>query len=101
MASRVAGSATWAVGLRRKNNARTRVVRVRERSKALLERIGLQRCGRGNTEGVLVFGVISAMTEKSVDLLLTREEAEAFITEVEGDEPELAALLRVEEIELG
>jgi hypothetical protein len=50
---------------------------------------------------VLVFGVISAMTEKSVDLLLTREEAEAFITEVEGDEPELAALLRVEAIELG
>ena len=83
------------------NNARTLVVRVRERSKALLERIGLQRCERGNTEGVLVFGVISAMTEKSVDLLLTREEAEAFITEVEGDEPDLAALLRVEEIELG
>jgi hypothetical protein len=50
---------------------------------------------------VLVYGVISAVTEKSVDLCMTREEAEGFIAEVETDEPELAALLRVEEIELG
>jgi hypothetical protein len=50
---------------------------------------------------VVVYGVISAVSEKSVELCLTREEAQAFIAEVEEDEPELAAVLRVEEIELG
>jgi hypothetical protein len=50
---------------------------------------------------VLVYAVISAVTEKSVGLLPTREEAEAFIAEVEADEPQLAALLRVEKVELG
>jgi hypothetical protein len=49
---------------------------------------------------MLVYGVISAVSEKSVDLCLTREEPEAFIAEVESDEPKLAAVLRVEEIEL-
>jgi hypothetical protein len=50
---------------------------------------------------VLVYGVISTVTEKAVALLPTRGEADAFIGEVEADEPELAALLRVEEIDLG
>jgi hypothetical protein len=50
---------------------------------------------------VLVYGVVSSQTEKAIELLPTREQAEAFIAEVEADEPELAALLRVEAIELG
>ena len=50
---------------------------------------------------MLVYGVISTVIEESIDLLPTREAAEAFIAKVEADEPELAALLRVEEIELG
>jgi hypothetical protein len=50
---------------------------------------------------VLVYGVISTVTEKAVALLPTRGEADAFIGEVEADEPDLAALLRVEEIDLG
>jgi hypothetical protein len=50
---------------------------------------------------VLVFAVISAVTETSVGLLLTRQEAEAFIAEVAADEPELAGLLRIEKVELG
>ena len=49
----------------------------------------------------LFFAVISAAIERSVALVSTRKEAEAFIAEVEADEPELAALLRVEQIELG
>jgi hypothetical protein len=56
---------------------------------------------RGMSPRVLVYGVISAVTERSVELLLTREEAEAFIADVKADEPKLAALLRVEEIQLG
>ena len=51
---------------------------------------------------MLVSGVISTVIEESIDLLpTTREAAKAFIAKVEADEPELAALLRVEEIELG
>ena len=50
---------------------------------------------------MLVYAVVSAATEKSVGLLPTRHEAEAFIAEVEADEPELAALLRIEKVELG
>jgi hypothetical protein len=48
---------------------------------------------------VLVYGVVSAETEQAVELFLEREQAEAFIAEVEQDEPETAALLRVETIE--
>jgi hypothetical protein len=51
--------------------------------------------------GVLFYGVVDARTEEAVELLLTREAAEAFIADVEGDEPDVAALLRIEEIELG
>jgi hypothetical protein len=50
---------------------------------------------------VLVYGVVIAQTKKAFELLPTREAAEAFIAEVEADEPELAAVLRVEAIELG
>jgi hypothetical protein len=35
-----------------------------------------------------------------VDLFATRQEAEAFIAEVDADEPELAAFLSVEAIEV-
>jgi Tic22-like family len=45
--------------------------------------------------------VISAQTEKAIELFLERERAEAFIAEIEQDEPRLAALLRVEPVELG
>jgi Tic22-like family len=45
--------------------------------------------------------VISAQTEKAIELFLERERAEAFIAEIEHDEPRLAALLRVEPVELG
>jgi hypothetical protein len=51
--------------------------------------------------GVVIYGVISAVIEKPVDLVPRREEAEAFIAEVEADDPELAAQLRVEKIEFG
>jgi hypothetical protein len=37
---------------------------------------------------------------QAVELFPAQEQAEAFIAEVERDEPELAALLRVEEVEL-
>jgi hypothetical protein len=36
----------------------------------------------------------------AVDVLLTREDAERFIAEVRGDDPELASHLRIEEREL-
>jgi hypothetical protein len=36
-----------------------------------------------------------------LELFLERERAEEFIAEVEQDEPETAALLRVEPVELG
>jgi hypothetical protein len=50
---------------------------------------------------MLFFGVVSSQTEKALELFLERERAEAFIAEVEKDEPETAALLRVEPVELG
>jgi hypothetical protein len=55
----------------------------------------------GYAPAVLVYGVVGAQTEKAVELYPTLEQAESFIADVEADEPELAALLRVEEIELG
>jgi hypothetical protein len=56
---------------------------------------------QGIDSGVVIYGVISAVIEKPVDLVPRREEAEAFIAEVEADDPELAAQLRVERIEFG
>lgn len=49
---------------------------------------------------MILFGVISSLTEKAVEIFLDHERAEAFIAEVEEDEPAAAALLRVEPIEL-
>jgi len=50
---------------------------------------------------MLFFGVVSEQTEVAFEFFLERERAEAFIAEVEKDEPETAALLRVEPVELG
>ena len=49
---------------------------------------------------VFVYAVVSAVTEKAVELFLERERAEAFLADVERDEPETAALLRVGPVEL-
>jgi hypothetical protein len=48
---------------------------------------------------VLFYGVVSAQTEKAIELFLERDQAEAFIAEVAEDEPELAALLSVRVLE--
>jgi len=48
---------------------------------------------------VVVYGVVSAETEQAVELFPDREQAEAFIAEVEQDEPETAALLSVTVLE--
>jgi hypothetical protein len=48
---------------------------------------------------VLVYGVVSANTGQAVELFPDREQAEAFIAEVEQDEPDTAALLSVVALE--
>jgi hypothetical protein len=48
---------------------------------------------------MLFFGVVSEQTEVAFEFFLEQERAEAFVAEVEADEPEPAALLRVEAIE--
>jgi hypothetical protein len=63
--------------------------------------LGLRRRGCGEEPGVLMYGVVSSQIEKTIDLFATRREAEAFIAEVEADEPDLTDLLSVEEIEVG
>jgi hypothetical protein len=45
---------------------------------------------------VLVYAVVSAETEKAVELFVRREDAERFLEEVRGDDPKLAELLRLE-----
>jgi hypothetical protein len=45
---------------------------------------------------VLVYGVVSAITGQAVELFRDRGEAEAFVAEVEQDEPDTAAVLSVE-----
>lgn len=47
------------------------------------------------------YGVGSSQTETALELFLEREQAEAFIAEVEADEPETAAGLTVEPVEFG
>lgn len=42
----------------------------------------------------------SEHASETVELFVRREEADAFIAEVDADDPELAALLRVEAIDL-
>jgi hypothetical protein len=46
------------------------------------------------------YGVVSIETETAFELFPEREQAEAFIAEVQEDEPETTALLRVEAVEL-
>lgn len=46
------------------------------------------------------FGVVSSLSKTAFELFPPVERAEAFIAEVEEDEPETAALLRAEPIEL-
>jgi hypothetical protein len=48
-----------------------------------------------------VYGVVSSETETALELFVEREQAEAFVAEVEADEPETAASLRIEPGELG
>jgi hypothetical protein len=42
---------------------------------------------------MLFHGVVSAVTEQAVELFADQKQAEAFIAEVEQDEPDTAALL--------
>ena len=49
---------------------------------------------------MLVYAVVSARTEKAVELFSRREDAEAMVRDVLEDDPELADVLRLEPIEL-
>jgi hypothetical protein len=50
---------------------------------------------------VLVFAVVSAVApDEAVDVFIRREDAERFVQEVRGDEPDLAELLSIELVEL-
>jgi hypothetical protein len=48
---------------------------------------------------MLVYGVVSAETERVVEFFADRQQAEAFIADVDGNEPELAAELRIEAVD--
>jgi hypothetical protein len=50
---------------------------------------------------VLFDGVVSAKTERVVEFFLERDAADAIIVAVRGDDPDLADVLCVEEVELG
>jgi hypothetical protein len=58
-----------------------------------------QRCHYAS-KSVKFYGVVSSQTETALELFLEREHAEEFVAEVAEDEPETAALLRVEAVEL-
>ncbi len=49
---------------------------------------------------MIVYGVVSAKTERAFELFVRREGAEAIVEDVRADEPRLADVLRVEPIEL-
>ena len=49
--------------------------------------------------GRAVFAVVSAETEKAVELSVHREDAERFLDEVRGDDAEFAITLRLEAVE--
>jgi hypothetical protein len=49
--------------------------------------------------GLLFWAVVSDSTEEAVELLPTREEAEAIVQAWDRDEPEQGGALRVEQIE--
>ena len=46
------------------------------------------------------YGVVSEQDVETVEIFAERADAERFVAEVEDDDPDLAALLRVEELEL-
>ena len=50
---------------------------------------------------VRVYGIVREQARETIELFVDRADADAFIAEVESDDRELAALLRVEPIELG
>ena len=45
------------------------------------------------------FAVVSAETEKAIELFVRREDVERFLDDVREDEPELAEWLRLEPVE--
>jgi len=49
---------------------------------------------------VLLYGVVSAETEKALEFFVHREDAAGFLEDVRRDDAELADLLRVEPVEL-
>jgi hypothetical protein len=61
--------------------------------------MGTETMGQEVTE-ICFYGVVSSQTETALELFLEREQAEAFIAEVEEDQPELADELCIEEISL-
>jgi uncharacterized protein with GYD domain len=48
---------------------------------------------------VVFYGVVDSDGESVIEFFATRGEAEAFIAEVESDEPEMAATFRIEAVE--
>ena len=61
----------------------------------------MRREGASPLSFAVLYGVVSAQTEKVVEFFLEREAAEVMIGEVREDEPELAEPLRVEAIAFG
>ncbi len=49
---------------------------------------------------LLACAVVSAETEKAVELFVRREDTERFLEDVRVDEPELAERLRLEPVEI-
>jgi Tic22-like family len=56
--------------------------------------------GLASPQAVLVYAVLSPESERAIELFVRREDAERFLDEVRGDEPELTDALRVEPVEL-
>ncbi len=51
-------------------------------------------------DAVLVYAVVADDDSRAVELFVRREDAEAFVEDVRGDDEELAATLRLEPVEL-
>ena len=49
---------------------------------------------------MLAYAVVSAETEKAVELFIRREDAERFLEEVRTDDAELAETLRLKPVDL-
>jgi hypothetical protein len=49
---------------------------------------------------MIFYGIVSTKTERVVEFFLERDAAEAITVEVRGDDPDLADVLCVEEVEL-